>query len=101
MYSEPCMKLTTLSVPKMSDSPAATRNSSMPLIRPPVPCVTTHEADAKQFSNAWKSNDYSSIRSSHTAPCRPPLLDEERCPRSGRGGVAQLCTTVIHATLNH
>jgi hypothetical protein len=30
------MKLITFSVPKMSDSPAATRNSSMPLMRPPV-----------------------------------------------------------------
>ena len=33
------MKLTTFSTPKISVSPAATGNSSMPMIRSPVACV--------------------------------------------------------------
>ena len=49
------MKLVTLSVPKISDSPAATRNSSMPLMSPPVVCVTTHDADDRQLRSAWRS----------------------------------------------
>src|SRR3954463_14392185 len=49
------MKLMTFSVPKISDKPAATRNSSMPLINPPVVCVTTQEAEAKHASIACKS----------------------------------------------
>jgi hypothetical protein len=50
------MKLITLRVPKISDSPAATKKSSMPLINPPVVCVTRQEADAKHASIACKSN---------------------------------------------
>jgi len=56
------MKLTTLSVPKISDNPAATRNSSMPLISPPVVCVTTQDADDRHASIACRSKVYSESR---------------------------------------
>src|SRR3954465_681109 len=56
------MKFTTFSVPKISDKPAATRNSNMPLISPPVVCVTRQEADAKHPSNACRSKVYSEWR---------------------------------------
>src|SRR6187455_2607506 len=59
MYREPCMKLITLRVPKISDSPAATKKSSMPLISPPVVWVTRQEADAKHASIACKSMIFS------------------------------------------
>ena len=70
MYREPCMKLVTLSVPKMSDRPAATRNSSMPLMRPPVVCVTTQDADEMHARSAWKSKicpNQTGLRSSRGA----------------------------------
>src|SRR3954465_15069784 len=53
------MKLMTFSVPKISDSPAATRNSSIPLISPPVVWVTRQEADVKHASIACRSKVYS------------------------------------------
>lgn len=53
------MKLTTLSVPKISDNPAATRNKSMPLISPPVVCVTRQDADDTHASSACRSKIYS------------------------------------------
>ena len=46
------MKFVTFRVPKISESPAATRKSSMPLIRPPVVCVITQEAEEKQSRSA-------------------------------------------------
>lgn len=52
------MKFVTLRVPKISDSPAATRNSSMPLIRPPVACVMTQDAEPKHDRSACKSKIY-------------------------------------------
>src|SRR6185503_1465192 len=69
------MKLTTFSVPKISDRPAATRNSSMPLMSPPVVCVTRQEADAKHASIACRSNIYSESKRAHRSPQR------ERAPR--------------------
>ena len=58
MYNEPCMKLVTLSVPKMRDKPAATKNSNMPLIKPPVVCVMMQDVLVTQENSASKSKIY-------------------------------------------
>ena len=58
MYNEPCMKLVTFSVPKMRDKPAATKNNSMPLIRPPVVCVMIQDVLVTQENSASKSKIY-------------------------------------------
>src|SRR5205823_3535138 len=49
------MKLTTLSTPKISVSPTATRNSSMPMMRPLVVCVTRQAELARQPVSASRS----------------------------------------------
>src|SRR5258706_8351279 len=56
------MKLIPLRVPKIRDTPAATKNRSMPLTSPPVVCVTRQEADEKHASIACKSTVYSGSR---------------------------------------
>src|SRR5690349_20123456 len=55
MYNEPWVKLTTFSTPKISVSPAATRNSSMPMIRPPVAGVTRQAEEERQVASVRRS----------------------------------------------
>ena len=56
------MKLMTLRVPKISDNPAATKNRSMPLISPPVVCVTRHDVAERHASSACRSKVCSESR---------------------------------------
>ena len=42
----------------MSETPAATKNSSMPMIKPLVDCVTMQESDVTQLAKAGKSKHH-------------------------------------------
>jgi len=51
------VKFTTLSTPKISVSPTATRNSSIPIMTPLVVCVTRQAELARQPVSASRSKE--------------------------------------------
>src|SRR6202158_2247880 len=77
MKNAPWLKFTTLSTPKISVSPTATRNSSMPMMKPLVVCVTRQAALARQPVSASRSKE--SVRYGG-----PGCVSDNRS--AGRGG---------------
>src|ERR1700687_1873236 len=57
MKNAPWLKFTTLSTPKISVSPTATRNSSIPMMKPLVVCVTRQAELARQPVSASRSKE--------------------------------------------